>query len=90
MRTNPVPLSDRELVISRLELVPNERLDFTDAYSTAWEQSEKPFMTVILTFADEAGKTKYTARVRRWTVAGRETHEQVSFHCTNQLRGARS
>jgi len=27
---------------------------------------EKPFMTVILTFEPEAGKTRYTARVRHW------------------------
>jgi len=47
-----------------LEVVENERLVFTDAYTTAWEPSQKPFMTVILTFGDEAGKTRYTARVR--------------------------
>jgi len=32
-----------------LEVVKNERLVFTDAYTKAWEPSEKPFMTVILT-----------------------------------------
>lgn len=46
-----------------LEVVPNERLVITDAYTRAWEPAEKPFMTVILTFEDEAGKTRYTARV---------------------------
>ena len=45
-----------------LEVVENERLVFTDAYTKAWEPSPKPFMTVILTFEDEAGKTRYTAR----------------------------
>src|SRR3954463_8264711 len=38
-----------------LEVVPNARLVFTDAYTAAWEPSEKPFMTVILTFEDEGG-----------------------------------
>ncbi len=52
-----------------LEVVENKRLVFTDAYTKAWEPSEKPFMTVILTFADEGGKTRYTALVRHWTVA---------------------
>src|SRR5215510_15164345 len=33
-----------------LEVVENERLVFTDAYINAWEPSEKPFITVILTF----------------------------------------
>lgn len=63
-----------------LEVVKHERLVFTDAYTKAWEPSEKPFMTVILTFEDAGGKTKYTARVRHWSVADRETHEKMGFH----------
>jgi uncharacterized protein YndB with AHSA1/START domain len=64
-----------------LEVVPNERLVFTDAYTRAWEPAEKPFMTVILTFEDAGpGKTRYTARVRHWTVADREAHEKMGFH----------
>jgi uncharacterized protein YndB with AHSA1/START domain len=73
-----------------LEIIENERLVFTDAYTTAWTPSEKPFMTVVLTFEDEGGKTRYTARVSHWTVADRETHEKMGFHqgwgqCTDQL-----
>jgi uncharacterized protein YndB with AHSA1/START domain len=73
-----------------LEVVRNERLVFTDAYTRAWEPSDKPFMTAILTFDDEAGHTRYTARVRHWSVADRMTHENMGFHagwgqCANQL-----
>ncbi|MFL5044359.1 MAG: SRPBCC family protein [Xanthobacteraceae bacterium] len=73
-----------------LQVVENERLVFTDAYTEAWKPSEKPFMTVILTFEDVGGKTRYTARVRHWTVADREAHEKMGFHqgwgqCTDQL-----
>lgn len=73
-----------------LEVVPNERIVFTDAFTKAWEPSAKPFMTVILTFEDEGGKTRYTALVRHWTVADREAHEQMGFHvgwgmCADQL-----
>jgi uncharacterized protein YndB with AHSA1/START domain len=73
-----------------LEVVKNQRLVFTDAYTRAWEPSQKPFMTVILTFEDAGGKTKYTARVLHWTVADREAHEKMGFHegwgqCTDQL-----
>jgi uncharacterized protein YndB with AHSA1/START domain len=73
-----------------LEVVPNQKLVSTDAYVKAWEPSDKPFMTLILTFEDEAGKTRYTARVRHWTVADREAHEKMGFHggwslCTDQL-----
>ncbi|MFA7336179.1 MAG: SRPBCC family protein [Candidatus Obscuribacterales bacterium] len=63
-----------------LEVVMNERLVFTDAYTSAWEPSEKPFMTGILTFEEHEGKTKYTARVLHWTVADREAHEKMGFH----------
>jgi uncharacterized protein YndB with AHSA1/START domain len=73
-----------------LEVVKNERLVFTDAYVRAWEPSEKPFMTGILTFEDLGGRSRYTARVRHWTVADREAHEKMGFHqgwgqCTDQL-----
>lgn len=73
-----------------LEVVENERLVITDAFTSAWEPSEKPFMTVILTFEDEGGKTRYTARVLHWSVADRETHENMGFHqgwgqCADQL-----
>jgi uncharacterized protein YndB with AHSA1/START domain len=74
-----------------LEVVKNKRLVVTDAYTKAWEPSEKPFMTAVLTFEDAGdGKTKYTARVLHWTVADRETHEKMGFHqgwgqCADQL-----
>ena len=63
-----------------LEVVPNERLVFTDAFTEAWKPSEKPFMTGVLTFENEGGKTRYTARVLHWTVADREAHEKMGFH----------
>lgn len=73
-----------------LEAIPNQRLVFTDAYTEAWKPSDKPFMTVILTFEDQGGKTKYSARVNHWTDADREAHEKMGFHggwamCTEQL-----
>ncbi len=74
-----------------LEVVPNRKLVFTDAFTSGWEPSEKPFMTVILTFEPEAGgKTRYVVRVRHGSVADRETHEQMGFHqgwgvCADQL-----
>ena len=73
-----------------LVVVKNERLVSTDAYTRAWEPSPKPFMTLILTFERQGTKTKYTARVRHWTVADREAHEKMGFHegwgiCADQL-----
>lgn len=64
-----------------LEVVPNEKLVFTDAYVTAWEPSAKPFMTGILTFEDlGGGRTRYTARVRHFSPEDRQAHEEMGFY----------
>ena len=74
-----------------LEVVPNRRIVATDAYTRAWEPSEKPFMTLILTFDDLGdGRTRYTVRARHWNEADREAHEKMGFvegwgRCTDQL-----
>lgn len=73
-----------------LEVVENRRLVFTDAYVRAWEPSAKPFITVVLTFEPEAGRTRYTATVRHWSEADCRTHEEAGFHdgwgqCADQL-----
>ena len=74
-----------------LEVVENERLVTTDAFTSAWQPSEKPFMTLILTFEEiDGGKTRYTARVRHWTVEDKEMHEKMGYHegwgtCADQL-----
>jgi uncharacterized protein YndB with AHSA1/START domain len=74
---------DGTLILNRglyLEVVPNERLVFTDAYTSAWVPSAKPFFTGILSFEDEAGQTRYTARARHWTTEDCASHEQMGFH----------
>ena len=73
-----------------LDVVKNERLVFTDAFTKAWEPSGKAFMTAILTFENEGGKTRYTARCLHWSAEDRKAHEEMGFHqgwsqCTEQL-----
>lgn len=73
-----------------LEVVENQRLVFTDAYTGGWQPSAKPFMTVILTFEDDGGRTNYTARVQHWSADDCAAHEQMGFHegwaqCAEQL-----
>ena len=74
-----------------LEVVPNERLVFTDAYTAGWTPSDKPFFTAIVTFEDAGdGKTKYTAIARHWRAEDKEAHEKMGFHegwgiCATQL-----
>jgi uncharacterized protein YndB with AHSA1/START domain len=74
-----------------LEVIPNEKLVFTDAYTEGWQPSENPFFTAILTFEDAGdGKTRYIARARHWTDENRKRHEEMGFHtgwgiCADQL-----
>jgi uncharacterized protein YndB with AHSA1/START domain len=73
-----------------LEVVPERRLVFTDAFVRAWEPAEHPFMTVTITLEPDGACTLYSANVSHWTVADRERHEQMGFHegwgkCADQL-----
>lgn len=63
-----------------LEVIPNRKLVFTDAFIGDWQPSEKPFFTCVLTFEPENGKTRYTATARHWTVEDRAAHEKMGFH----------
>lgn len=63
-----------------LEVVKNEKLVFTDACAADWQPSDKPFMTAIVTFEDEGGKTHYAARARHWTPEDHVAHVKMGFH----------
>ena len=63
-----------------LEVVKNEKLVFTDAYESAWVPSGKAFFTCVLTFADEGGKTRYSARALHWSAEDSKAHEAMGFH----------
>jgi uncharacterized protein YndB with AHSA1/START domain len=71
--------------------VPNEKLVFTDAFTSAWTPKDgAPFMLATITLQDEGGMTRYTARVRHWTAEARKQHEEMGFHqgwgiCADQL-----
>jgi len=63
-----------------LEVVPNQRLVLTDAYTKAWEPAEHPFMTAVITFEElDNGLTRYTARALHWTAEDCEKHESMGF-----------
>lgn len=64
-----------------LEVDMNRRIVMTDAYTAAWQPSEEPFMTTIVTFEDLGdGTTRYTAAALHWSEADRKTHEDMGFH----------
>ena len=63
-----------------LEIVPNEKLVFTDALAPGYRPSEQPFLTTILTLEPTATGTKYTAVAKHRDGAGRQQHEEMGFH----------
>ena len=63
-----------------LEVIPDKKLVFTDAYTSAWVPSGKPFFTCIVTFENEGGKTRYTARALHWSAEDSKMHEAMGFH----------
>ena len=76
-----------------LEVVPERKLVFTDAYTAGWVPTEKPFMTAIVTFEPlgaDGQRTRYTAVARHWTEEARQQHEAMGFHtgwgiCADQM-----
>jgi uncharacterized protein YndB with AHSA1/START domain len=62
-----------------LEVLPNARLVFTDAFRPGWIP-QQAFMVVIVTFEREGAGTRYTARVRHWDEEALKRHEAMGFH----------
>jgi uncharacterized protein YndB with AHSA1/START domain len=63
-----------------LEVIPNEKLVFTDTYTEGWKPNPEPFMTAILTFEDIGnGRTRYTAVARHRSVESAAQHKQMGF-----------
>jgi len=63
-----------------LEVVPNERLVFTDALLPGYRPSENPFFTGVVSFASEGSSTRYTAMAIHRDEAGKQQHEEMGFH----------
>ncbi len=75
-----------------LEVIPNRKLVFTDAFVGGWVPKEgAPFMVAEVNFEDAGvGKTRYTAKARHWSAEARTQHEQMGFMpgwtaCAKQL-----
>lgn len=74
-----------------LEVVPNERIVFTDAYRAGWQPNPDIFFTAVVTFdALDGGRTRYTARALHWTEEACAKHRAMGFHqgwaqCLDQL-----
>ncbi len=64
-----------------LDIVTHEKLVFSDTYTEGWKPAAEPFMTAILTFADDpSGGTVYTATARHRSAETRKMHEDMGFY----------
>jgi len=63
-----------------LEIVPNERLVWTDALLPGYRPSEEPFFTAVLTLEPRGSGTLYTAVAMHRDEATRKKHEEMGFH----------
>lgn len=64
-----------------LEVVKNEKLVTTDAFTRAWIPSQKPFTTTVILFEEaEANKTRYSVHIYHWTKEDCDEHEKMGFH----------
>ena len=63
-----------------LEVVPNERLVWTDALLPGYRPAENPFMTAIITLESQGTGTRYTAVAIHRDDAGRKKHEEMGFY----------
>lgn len=66
-------------VICYLEVVPKERLVWTDALLPGYRPSKEPFFTAIVTMEPVAGGTRYRAIAVHRDEAGRRKHEEMGF-----------
>ncbi len=64
-----------------LEVISGRKLVFTDAFTSAWVPSGKPFMVGEIVLEDTPeGYTHYIAKALHWSEEDRKTHEQMGFH----------
>ena len=61
-----------------LEVTPNKRFVFTDAFRAGWIP-QMAFMVGFFEFADEGGRTRYTAGARHWSEEALKQHEAMGF-----------
>ncbi len=63
-----------------LDVVPEERLIFTDTLLPGFRPSPNPFFTAALLLAPNGSGTRYTAIALHGDAEGRKKHEQMGFY----------
>src|SRR5690606_11741095 len=63
-----------------LDVVPEERLIFTDTLLPGFRPSPNPFFTAALLLAPNGSGTRYTAIALHGDAEGRKKHEEMGFY----------
>lgn len=63
-----------------LDVVPMERLVFTDALLPGYRPAEKSFMTGVVTMKPEGTGTRYIAMALHKNLEAKKQHEDMGFH----------
>lgn len=63
-----------------LDVVPNERIVFTDALTAGWRPAAGGFTTAVITFHDHPEGTAYSALAMHKDRQDRDRHEELGFH----------
>ena len=64
-----------------LEVIPGQKLVFTDAFISTWVPSGKPFMVGEVLLEDTPdGHTHYVAKAMHWNEEDSKAHEAMGFH----------
>lgn len=63
-----------------LEVVPNERLVFTDTLLSGFRPAPEPFFTAVLELERQGSGTRYRAIAIHGSQDSRKKHEEMGFH----------
>lgn len=63
-----------------LNVVPGERIVWTDALVGGWRPAPNSFVTAVITMEDHADGTAYAATAMHRDVADRDRHQELGFH----------
>ena len=63
-----------------LEIIPNQRLVFTDTLLPGYRPSPNPFFTAVLTLEPSGKGTRYVAIAIHGNEDTRKKHEEMGFH----------
>lgn len=62
-----------------LEVIPNQKLVFTDAFTTGWVPSAKAYMVAHIHFEALGNQSRYMAKAYHWSKADCDEHRARGF-----------